>query len=63
MKAAQTAYTENRLLQIPFFSLTDYLVLLRSAAESLARAGKRALFFSAAAVSDFYLPSNKVVRT
>lgn len=49
------------LLCISFTSLTEYLWLLRAACECLASFGSRAVLYLAAAVSDFYIPSNEMV--
>jgi len=51
---------ERRLLKVPFTTVTEYLVLLREASRMLDVLGERALVYSAAAVSDFYLPKDKV---
>ena len=49
------------LFCISFTTLTEYLWLLRAACECLAPFGSRAMLYLAAAVSDFYIPSNKMV--
>ena len=52
---------ENRLLMVPFTSLSDYLWCLRSASTRLDSAfGQRCLLYLAAAVSDFYVPSSSL---
>lgn len=48
------------LLCISFTTLFEYLWLLRAACECLAPFGPRAMLYLAAAVSDFYIPSNKM---
>lgn len=48
------------LLMIPYTSLADYLWLLRSACESLATLNRKAMLYLAAAVSDFYIPQDKM---
>ncbi|XP_023720087.1 phosphopantothenate--cysteine ligase isoform X2 [Cryptotermes secundus] len=48
------------LLCISFTSLTEYLWLLRAACECLTPFGSRAVLYLAAAVSDFYIPSNEM---
>lgn len=50
----------GHLLCISFTSLTEYLWLLRAACECLAPFGSRAILYLAAAVSDFYIPSNEM---
>lgn len=47
---------KDRLFSIPFVSLKDYLVTLRSLSTSIQRFGKSAILFLAAAVSDFHVP-------
>jgi phosphopantothenate-cysteine ligase len=49
------------LLCISFTSLIEYLWLLRAACECLAPFGSRVVLYLAAAVSDFYIPSNQMV--
>lgn len=57
-KAAQDS---GKILYINFTSVHDYFWLLRAACECLATSGTRALLYLAAAVSDFYVPSNQLV--
>lgn len=59
-KAAQDT---GRLLYVNFTTVSDYFWLLRAACECMASCGPRALLYLAAAVSDFYVPSNEMVRT
>ncbi|XP_055324418.1 phosphopantothenate--cysteine ligase [Sitodiplosis mosellana] len=56
-KIAQEA---NKILYINFTSVVDYMWLLRAACECLAAFDKRAVLYLAAAVSDFYIPSDKM---
>jgi hypothetical protein len=51
---------EKMLLSFPFESVHDYLELLEAATKQLGPFGKRACIFLAAAVSDFYIPREKV---
>ena len=46
----------NQLLSIPFVSVTDYLFLVSETARLIQPLQHRALFYLAAAVSDFYIP-------
>jgi hypothetical protein len=48
------------LLPLPFTSVDDYFFLLKLVAESVAPWNERALFFLAAAVSDFYIPQQQL---
>ncbi|XP_073140720.1 phosphopantothenate--cysteine ligase 2-like isoform X3 [Henckelia pumila] len=58
----KTAIGENHaairgsLLKLPFTTIFEYLQLLRLVAFSMSCLGSRALFYLAAAVSDFYVP-------
>lgn len=56
------AVSEGLLLSLDFTSLFHYLHLLRLIATSMRVGGKRALFYLAAAVSDFYVPWEAMVR-
>ena len=62
LRSAGTAYSEAapNFLSIPFTSVVDYLFLLREASLALAPAGRRALLYLAAAVSDFYIPDGEI---
>jgi phosphopantothenate-cysteine ligase len=51
---------ENKLLQICFTTLSEYLWLLKSACQALTALENRAVLYLAAAVSDFYIPSNEM---
>jgi hypothetical protein len=52
----QSALDDGRILTIPFRSVEDYLAKLQIAAKSLKDSQALAIFFLAAAVSDFYVP-------
>ncbi|XP_037027009.1 phosphopantothenate--cysteine ligase [Bradysia coprophila] len=56
-KSAQEA---KQILYINFTSVVDYMWLLRAGCECLAAFEKRAVLYLAAAVSDFYIPSDKM---
>ena len=49
------------LLMIEYNTLSEYLFLLRGVAESLAPHGPSIMLYLAAAVSDFYVPSQNMV--
>ena len=53
---------DGTLLCVDFTTLNDYLHLLKGAAQSLDVCGRRAMFYLAAAVSDFYIPPDQMVR-
>ncbi|XP_059807881.1 phosphopantothenate--cysteine ligase [Hypanus sabinus] len=48
------------LLSMEFNTLSDYLYLLRAAAQALNPIGPRAMFYLAAAVSDFFIPASEM---
>jgi len=53
---------KNRLLEVPFTTLTDYLWLLKSACHELNHFGPKSMLYLAAAVSDFYIPNEDMVE-
>ncbi|KAI9311670.1 DNA/pantothenate metabolism flavoprotein [Dichotomocladium elegans] len=53
---------ENRLLLAEFVTLSDYLFKLQSGSLILARLGNKAMYYLAAAVSDFFIPSQKMAE-
>jgi phosphopantothenate---cysteine ligase (ATP) len=55
--------SEGRMHTLSFVTVNDYLWLLRAVSQEMACLGKNALFYLAAAVSDFFLPRQKMVRT
>ncbi|XP_061457577.1 phosphopantothenate--cysteine ligase [Rhineura floridana] len=58
--AYRRAKEEGALLVLEFTSLAEYLALLRAAARALAPLGSSAMFYLAAAVSDFYIPPSEM---
>lgn len=61
LKKYKDALGQDRLLQLSFTTLSEYLWLLRSSCQALASLENRAILYLAAAVSDFYIPSNEMV--
>ncbi|CAH1758364.1 2416_t:CDS:2 [Entrophospora sp. SA101] len=51
---------EETLLFIDFVTVTDYLFLLRSATQIMDKLKENAMYYLAAAVSDFFIPIQKV---
>lgn len=51
---------KTRLLEVPFTTLSDYLWLLKTACHHLNNCGPKAMLYLAAAVSDFYIPAQKM---
>lgn len=56
----QYAKKNRLLLLLPFTTVTEYLFELRSLATLLQPCGSRALFYLAAAVSDFFIPRDRM---
>ncbi|KAM4740424.1 phosphopantothenate--cysteine ligase isoform 2-T2 [Anableps anableps] len=48
------------LLPVEFSTLSEYLHLLKAAAQALSSIGSKAMFYLAAAVSDFYIPASEM---
>ncbi|CAN9512069.1 unnamed protein product [Ophioblennius macclurei] len=48
------------LLPVEFSTLSEYLHLLKAAAQALSTIGVKAMFYLAAAVSDFYIPASEM---
>eukprot|EP00744_Colponema_vietnamica_P012553 GILI01017613.1.p1 GENE.GILI01017613.1~~GILI01017613.1.p1 ORF type:complete len:317 (-),score=107.34 GILI01017613.1:19-969(-) len=57
---ADYALYKPNLLVVDFVSIISYIFYLRSISLVLAAAGARAMFFLAAAVSDFFIPESKM---
>lgn len=57
-KSVQAAGT---MLTLNFVTVNDYLWLLRAVSQELSVLGKNAMYYLAAAVSDFFLPRQKMV--
>lgn len=56
----QYAKKNRLLLLLPFTTITEYLFELRSLASLLQPVGSRAVFYLAAAVSDFFIPRDRM---
>lgn len=56
------AKRKNMLLLLPFVTVTDYLWELRAIARSMKPLGASGLFYLAAAVSDFFIPGEKMAE-
>ena len=61
VKQYQQVKQQGRLLMLEFTSLVDYLHLLRACSLALDCMGNQASLYLAAAVSDFYIPKDKLV--
>ncbi|KAK8854770.1 hypothetical protein IAR55_003509 [Kwoniella newhampshirensis] len=62
LQAYHRAQNQGTLLSIEFQTVNDYLWLLRSVTGIMAPLGRRGMFYLAAAVSDFFLPEDKVAE-
>jgi len=62
IKKYEKAKEENFLLKVVFQTIHEYLFLLKAASQSLQRNFNKALIYSSAAVSDFYLPYSKMAE-
>lgn len=60
-KCYTTSTTTGMYLPLPFETLDQYLKLLKLTSIKLSKFGSRLCFYLAAAVSDFYVPDEKVV--
>lgn len=61
LRAYNKAHDEGTMLSIDFQTVNDYLWLLRAAGSVMQPLERRGMFYLAAAVSDFFLPDDKVV--
>ncbi|CAG9135967.1 unnamed protein product [Plutella xylostella] len=56
----KAAHSAGAILHVAFTTVSEYFWLLRAACESLSALGPRAVLYLAAAVSDFYVPKDRV---
>lgn len=60
LRQYQHAKRENMLLLLPFTTVNEYLFMLRAVAEAMKPLGENAMFYLAAAVSDFFVPRERL---
>ncbi|NP_001038705.1 phosphopantothenate--cysteine ligase [Danio rerio] len=60
LKRYQAVKVSGLLLPVEFNTLSEYLHLLKAAAQALSSIGSKAMFYLAAAVSDFYIPASEM---
>ncbi|KAG3282904.1 phosphopantothenoylcysteine synthetase, transcript variant X1 [Ictidomys tridecemlineatus] len=60
LRSYQEAAAAGTFLAVEFSTLADYLHLLKAAAQALSPLGPSAMFYLAAAVSDFYVPVSEM---
>ncbi|KAJ8907032.1 hypothetical protein NDN08_003515 [Rhodosorus marinus] len=62
LRDRKRAESERRLLEISFESVEDYEIVVSSSCQAASSLGNELMFFSAAAVSDFYVPSDSMAE-
>jgi phosphopantothenate-cysteine ligase len=62
LTAYKSVQQAGLLHTLTFVTVDEYLWLLRAVSQELSVLGRSALYYLAAAVSDFYLPRQKMVR-
>lgn len=62
METYRSILKKNMLLKIQFTSLSSYLHLLHEIAIAMQCMRRKAILYLAAAVSDFYIPQQEMVR-
>ena len=62
LSAYKTVQRAGTLLTLTFVTVNDYLWLLRAVSQEMGVLGRNCLYYLAAAVSDFFLPRQKMVR-
>jgi phosphopantothenate---cysteine ligase (ATP) len=63
LKEYKRAQLAGTLLTLTFVTVNDYLWLLRAVSQELSVLGRQSMYYLAAAVSDFFLPTRKIVRS
>lgn len=61
LQAYHASIQQGTLLSVEFNTVNDYLWLLRDVTACMHGLERRGMFYLAAAVSDFFLPDDKVV--
>lgn len=61
LKTHKSVQKAGTMLTLTFVTVNDYLWLLRAVSQELSVLGKDAMYYLAAAVSDFFLPKQKMV--
>mmetsp|Transcript_35053 Transcript_35053/g.44289 ORF Transcript_35053/g.44289 Transcript_35053/m.44289 type:complete len:368 (-) Transcript_35053:275-1378(-) len=62
LEGFERAKKDNALLTVPFLTVEDYLWLLKEISCEMNRLGKYAMLYLAAAISDFYIPTDKMTQ-
>lgn len=61
LSAYKSVHAAGTLHTLTFVTVNDYLWLLRAVTQELSVLGKKSMYYLAAAVSDFFLPRQKMV--
>lgn len=61
LRKYKAAIRDDKLLELSFTTIYEYLWMLRSACQALAILKQKCILYLAAAVSDFYIPPNEMV--
>ncbi len=62
LRKYNSAKEKNQLLTLPFTTINDYLFVLRAIAQLMRPLGPNGLLYLAAAVSDFFVPPERMVE-
>jgi phosphopantothenate-cysteine ligase len=62
LRQYNTAKSQNLLLMLPFTTINDYLFVLRSISQLMRPLGPNGLLYLAAAVSDFFVPPDRMAE-
>ncbi|ESK90235.1 phosphopantothenate-cysteine ligase [Moniliophthora roreri MCA 2997] len=60
LQAYKSVQAQGTLLTLTFVTVNDYLWLLRAVSQELSKLKRKAMYYLAAAVSDFFLPRQKL---
>jgi len=61
LRAYKAVQAEGTMLILTFVTVNDYLFLLREVSQAMGSLGSHAMYYLAAAVSDFFLPRQRMV--
>lgn len=61
LRAYNTVHEQGTLHMLSFVTVNEYLWLLRAVSREMSVLGRKAMYYLAAAVSDFFLPQQRLV--
>lgn len=61
LRAYKAVHAQGTLHMVSFVSVNEYLWLLRAVSREMSVLGRKAMYYLAAAVSDFFLPQQRLV--